>query len=131
MSSFSQSRCFCDFLDLGRKFIHSFWIVQLQFSKLILILVSHYVHFTVDTIRFSRNNSHEEENNYFSEDSQIENCFDRFRTQFSIFFSSFLEQFEGQSEIWNFYFEFWRKLNIYIIFDVCFIIRRLSWIQRK
>ena len=53
----------------------------------------------VDTIRFSRNNSHEEEDNYFSEDSQIENCFDRFRKQFIIFFSSFLELFEGQSEI--------------------------------
>ena len=30
---------------------------------------------------------------------KIENCFDRFRKQFIIFFSSFLELFEGQSEI--------------------------------
>ncbi len=100
MSSLSQYQCFSGFIDLSRKFIHFFLIVQLQSSKLILILVSHYVHFVVDTMRFSRNNSHEEENNCFSEDSQkLKNCFDRFRKQFIIFFSSFLEQFEGQSEI--------------------------------
>ena len=83
------------------------------FSKLILILVSHSVHFSrhkwylvgiivmrKKIIFFFF---------FFLKIPKIENCFDRFRKQFVIFFSSFLERFEGQSEIWNFYFEFLKK----------------------
>ena len=129
MSSLSQNRCFVVFLTLTENLFtlnRSASIFDVNFDS-----GQSLIYIVVGTIRFSRNNSHEEENNCFLKIPKIENCFDRFRKQFVIFFSSFLEHFEGQSEIWNFYFEFWRKLNIFIIFDICFIIGRLSWDQRK
>ena len=133
MSSFSQSRCFV--VSWLRQKIYSLLNCSASkffFLKLLLILASHLCTFfsrhkwDLVGIVFMRKKII-----VFLKIPKIENCFDRFRKQFIIFFSSFLELFEGQSEMWNFYFEFWRKLNIFIIFDICFIIGRLSWDQRK
>ena len=97
MSSLSQDRCFVVFLTLTENLFTlncSASIFDVNFDS-----GQSFIYIVVDTIRFSRNNRHEEENNCFLKIPKIENCFDRFRKQFVIFFSSFLEHFEGQSEI--------------------------------
>ena len=129
MSSLSQDECFCGVLDLLEN-LFTFELFS-QRSKLILILVSHSVHFSRHKWDLVGIIVMRKKIIVFLKNPKIETCFDRFRKQFVIFFTSFLEHFEGQSEIWNFYFEFWRKLNIFIVFDICFIIGRLSWDQRK
>ena len=79
------------------------------FSKLILILVSHSVHFSRHKWDLVGIIVMRKKIIVFLKNPKIENCFDRFCKQFIIFFFSFLEHYEGQSDIWNFYFEFLKK----------------------